>query len=202
MDLPSHLPGEAPDTEEVVAPVEVVETEVIQPQEDVEDEEKPGSGPVTISGTNIVLATEEDIAQWIAERRKKWPTKKNIELRTQQQKSAKLEKKRPAPDQNTLSASKRSKPLCRYFLANGTCRFGAKCKNVHEQARVTDTYYTKDINGVAVKIPKVYSNRAGTAFTDLLVQQHHIEHENGKVIDFVKKLDEWGYIDKAVRPQE
>lgn len=36
-----------------------------------------------IQGTNVSLETEEDIAKWIAERKRKWPGKKNDELRQQ-----------------------------------------------------------------------------------------------------------------------
>lgn len=37
-----------------------------------------GSGVVAIEGTGIRLETEEDIAAWIAERKKKWPTRERV----------------------------------------------------------------------------------------------------------------------------
>lgn len=34
-----------------------------------------------IQGTNVKLETEEDIAKWIAERKRKWPSARNMELK-------------------------------------------------------------------------------------------------------------------------
>ena len=97
-DLPTHLPNETPKEPELASesqnrvPVNTETGKQNQIDHHGEDEEdnndheetlpKP-NGTIYIQGTNISLQTEEDIAKWIEERKRNWPTNKNIELKRQ-----------------------------------------------------------------------------------------------------------------------
>lgn len=183
-DLPSHLPGEGPDDD---VTLDIVSNDSVSSIQVLSNHEKK---PIAIPGTNITLVTEEDIAKWIEERRKKWPTNRNIEMKKEE-----VKKRRLDTPTTSDSFAKRQKQICRYFQQHGTCKFGLKCKNIHELAHETGSYYLRDVNGIAVKIPKLYSNRQGIAFADLLLQQEHTELENDQILQFVQRLDNCGLID-------
>ncbi|OBA24315.1 hypothetical protein METBIDRAFT_19983, partial [Metschnikowia bicuspidata var. bicuspidata NRRL YB-4993] len=155
--------------------------------------------PVFIEGTNISLQTEEDIARWIAERRKKWPTRKNVEAKTQDQKEK-------APEKEQLLSKLN---ICKFYARNKRCKFGTKCRNVHESGtgqnhQATASQNTsstrKMINGVLVNIPQRYKKEvqgAGSLFTKL-VQRDLYEHENNVIVDFIQYLDSQGVINHDV----
>ncbi|CAK9437908.1 uncharacterized protein LODBEIA_P22860 [Lodderomyces beijingensis] len=200
---------------------------------------------VRIPGTNITLETDEDIARWIAERKKNWPSSANIQrkkevLEARKMKMPKSEKpaerergtqqtKRPADDGDgdgdgagadangeTQPQSKRSKNICRFYMQYGKCKFGDKCKNVHEkpaddpnpiagaQQKYSTTHSRRFINGVNVLIPKLYSNRtentpsAKSSLFKHMISHDQMVHENTIVIDFVRYLEEKGLIDHEV----
>ncbi|GEQ72341.1 hypothetical protein JCM33374_g6028 [Metschnikowia sp. JCM 33374] len=175
---------------------------------------KPEKEPVFIEGTNITLQTEEDIAKWIAERRKKWPTRKNVEAKMQQQKEHIPEQEKNPTKQN----------ICKFFSKNKRCKFGSKCRNVHETTTeegqrkgpgkgpgngnghgngpnpngAGTSATRKMINGVLVNIPQRYKkevNGAGSLFTKL-VQRDLYEHENNIIVDFIQFLESKGMINQ------
>lgn len=216
LDLPVHLPNCEP-------PIANEEKQVVPSV----DSTSVASVPTAIQGTSIVLESDEDIAKWIAERRKRWPTKKNIELK---QSIAAQSIKRPA-EADVLDPSKKRKIICRFFKQHGKCKFGAKCRNSHEQgttssndhqqkppekssipketlalSKLNETHFTRRINGLAVLIPKLFTQRAGgdasknshNSLFASLVKKDQFEHENSLVLDFIRYLDSTDRIDHDV----
>lgn len=185
--LPTHLPNTTP-AKVITPPV----CEELKPEEP-----KPANTPIFIEGTNITLQTEEDIAKWIEERRKRWPTRKNIEEKKAQQQSVV-----GAPKETTLPR----KQICKFFSRNRKCKFGTKCKNSHElannnaQSPVRGSN-VKVINGLKVAVPQRYSREAPTdkssgSLFKKLVQRDLFENQNNVVMDFLLYLDARGIIDK------
>lgn len=169
-------------------------SEEVKPQQP-----KPTNGPIFIEGTSITLQTEEDIAKWIEERRKKWPTRKNIQEKQAQQQSS-----TSAPKETTLPR----RQVCKFFSRNRKCKFGAKCKNSHELANTTAqtpvrSGNIKVINGLKVAVPQRYSREmptdksSGSLFKKL-VQRDLFENQNNDIMDFLLYLDARGIIDKEV----
>lgn len=154
-----------------------------------EESSKQIGEPIFIEGTTILLQTEEDIAKWIEERRRNWPTLKNVAA-----KAARQQQEQPQPS----SVVNTKKPVCRCCAKTGRCRFGKKCKNLHESAGDANT---KIINGIAVKVPQRYKNKAsgGTLFKNL-VQRDLFEHQNNVVIDFILYLLSNSLLDRNVTP--
>lgn len=181
-DLPIHLPNqETPVPESNDAPIL--------------EEEPTNKDPTFIEGTNIILRTDEDIAQWIAERKRHWPTKQNIE-----EKKRKLQSTPEEPP----SSSSSSKNVCRFFARNRKCRYGNKCKNLHQTGsnHTSNSSSTKVINGLTVSIPQRYKNELPPdihlSLYKKLVQRDLYENENDLVLDFVQYLDSKGVIDHLV----
>lgn len=158
------------------------DTKVTQPSKSAE--------PIYIEGTSISLQTDEDIAKWIEERKKNWPTRKNI--------AAKAERLQLMAQTEQQKNTKQNKPVCRFFAKSGRCKFGNKCKNSHESAADSSV---KVINGVSVKVPQRYKNsvNGGSLFKNL-VQRDIFQHENELVLDFVKYLQVNAMIDLNVQP--
>lgn len=181
-DLPTHLPNAAP-TPLLPAPHQT--DAPVAGSEKASETKKP----IFIEGTNITLETEDDIAKWIEERRKNWPTRKNVEAKLKKQNETKVEK----PDTPKQS-------VCKFFARTGKCKFGNKCKNLHEPGFSKDPG-CKMINGLLVRIPERYKKEvdySGSLFTKL-VQRDLYEHQNNTVIDFVQYLDSKGLIDKNAK---
>lgn len=162
-----------------------------------EDEENPPKEVVFIQGTNISLQTEEDIAKWIEERKKRWPSRKNVEAKKDQRPA-----KRSLPQDN--EPSKKQKNVCKFFAQHNRCKFGNKCKNVHEQPDQQPSANTKVINGMAVHVPQRFHNEmysketAGKSLYKMLVQKDLYEHENNEVLEFLRFLEERLLIDHDV----
>lgn len=220
LDLPTHLPNED-------APV--IESSTIDEEIDTEEPqvEHDDSKPIYIPGTSITLQTEEDIAKWIEERKKKWPTKKNIELKqlqmqkdhslnqqkqkqiqTQQQElhetddDPENDRKRKSSEKFDLGNNKKPKVICKFYKQNRHCKFGNKCKNLHEsimEENHSKSHYTKVINDVSVLIPKLYTNRQGTGLFKNLVQRDQSENENSLILDFIQFLDQKRLINHNVK---
>jgi ribosome assembly protein 1 len=204
LDLPTHLPNDIPNsnTRETDSSNEIEQT-VEQPVEqatDEADDERPNiesAEPVCIPGTSITLQTEEDIAKWIEERKKNWPTRKNVELKKQQKQQ---EKKRPLENPGN-DRPKKQRTVCKFFQQHKHCKFGNKCKNVHESGPTIPSskhHYTRSINGIPVLIPKLYSNRQDSALFKNLVQRDQYEHENTTILDFIRYMDKNGQINHDV----
>lgn len=187
LNLPTHLPNEGVD---IPTPIHIEEVPVEEPKAQT-------SAPVYIPGTTITLQTEEDIAKWIAERKKKWPTKANIEKKQQSKIVETIDRKRKNDD-TTKPDNKKRRTVCKFFKQNRKCRFGTECKNLHELNPAppanTKFHYTKTINNIPVLIPKLYANRQDTALFKNLVQRDQSEHENSTILDFIQFLDQKGII--------
>lgn len=215
-DLPTHLPNSVPVvTLETVAPVP--EPPIPAPpsphtEEPTDTAEPSSSHPVDdakvyIPGTHITLDTEEDIARWIAERKRRWPTQKNIEAKKQAHLASEgpggLAKRAidgpsgPAKRAHTARA-------CQFFQQNKKCRFGAKCKNLHEAPTAAPptsaASVVKTIRGIAVNIPQRFksefynSDPTLGAFSRMLVQKEQFD-ENDKVLAFLEFLNARGMVD-------
>ncbi|RLV94120.1 hypothetical protein JA1_001978 [Spathaspora sp. JA1] len=194
-DLPTHLPNEVP-----IEPTDQ-STKISSEPAPEEISEEPQVKPneiVYIPGTNISLQTEEDINKWIEERKRNWPSKKVVAQKQQQKQEQQSGKDKPdnkskAPESTT--PNKRSKTICKFYQQYKKCKFGNKCKNIHQDSNHELTHYTKNIKGTAVLIPKLYSNRvsANPRLFKNLILQSQIE-ENDQIIEFIKYLDKNGYI--------
>lgn len=154
--------------------------------EDEEDEEKmltKKNSPIAIPGTSIVLQTDEDIAQWIAERKKNWPSKKRIE-----QKSLELQtRKRGSEDSE--QASKRQKRYCKFFI-KGNCR-NEHCPNLHEiPVKPLPSNKLVYHHDMPINIPERYSKSAnyGKSLHKLVVEQDHYQNENTQILKIIEKL--------------
>lgn len=195
-DLPTHLPNQvsAPSRPSPKLQEPQVQEE---PSDSAPDRPHVPGEPIFIEGTSIVLQTDEDIAKWIEERKKNWPTRKNVEakLKNQQEKNetAKPEQKGP-----------RKLNVCKFFARNRKCRFGNKCKNLHEASnhpQSNNNSRVKVINGLEVAVPQRYKNDPASnnkSFYKKLVQRDLYEHENNKVLDFLLYLDSQGKINHDV----
>lgn len=213
-DLPTYLPNTLEGTNSMTG------TNIIGKSEDeicvAETQTQGDEGskvaekePIFIPGTSITLQTEEDIKKWIEERKRKWPTRKNIELKqklraeSQRATDKGTGVKREAPDVlGGKAKTKRAKPICRFFQSTGKCKFGSRCRNVHEQLQ-TDRG-TKIISDRPVKIPqrfKFESNlkSGGTENTrslyQMLLQREHFVNENTEILEFIQYLNDQGLID-------
>lgn len=209
-DLPTYLPNSSNDLNEV------------EHKEGSEDEEgahdyvetqSKSNEPVFIPGTNITLETEEDIKKWIEERKKKWPSRRNIEEKEknrQEQENTSRNSKKRINETNGTQDSKKPKNICKFFKNNKRCKFGNKCKNVHESTGSSGgnpTQNTKTINNILVVIPQRFKNEMYLNEKDtnshpllfrMLVQKDHYENENSKVLEFLEFLNEKGLIDHDV----
>lgn len=210
-DLPTHLPNSAEahsvgDSKEEFSEDE----EMILKKQYQETRTKPKE-PVFIPGTSITLETEEDINKWIEERKKKWPSRRNIEEKeklrqTQETGTPKKRQNESTGNQNT----KKPKNICKFYQNNKRCKFGNKCKNVHELASTgvnKPSQNVKTINNIPVAIPQRFKNEmyinekdsgAHPLLFKMLVQKDHFENENSKVLEFIQFLNEKGLIDHNV----
>lgn len=194
--LPVHLPNTAPvsttvdingleETQSHIEEASLSKTNVSQPS---------STTAVCIPGTSITLETDEDIAKWIEDRKRNWPSKKNVEEK----------KRRPRPPSIPQESppAKRPRNVCRYFQQHGRCKFGKNCKNLHESAGskgVLSLSNTKTINDVAVTIPQRFKKDSGNVtFYRKLVQRDHSEHENDKILNFILFLQQKNKVDHDV----
>lgn len=160
-DLPTHLPNanigddnKTPAVEPItkVPPPPVPRPKSPEPEQSDIDEEL-----LTIQGTNIKLETEEDIQKWIEDRKKNWPSKQNIER-----------KKEEPP-------AKKPKMVCKFYQKNKSCKYGSKCKNLHEDNSV----------------PSRFEYKNEQSLFKMLVKNDQV-HENNKFIKFLRYVDKQG----------
>lgn len=187
-DLPTYLPNTGSHASTVGdGLLENLDEKDSKDNEESEDS-LTAKEPIFIEGTNITLQTEEDIAKWIEERRKNWPTKKNVELKAKRDQ----ETKNPEPEKSV------TKKVCKFYARNKKCKFGAKCRNLHETA--SNNSALKTINGIQVAVPQRYKKEmqvSGSLYKNL-VQREQYEHENNIVMDFLQYLDKNSLIDRDV----
>ncbi|EDK36595.2 hypothetical protein PGUG_00693 [Meyerozyma guilliermondii ATCC 6260] len=201
--LPTHLPNTAPEPSTLVNETEQNSPEIPDRKESINKNEEIsiGSSEATsqlsapyIPGTSIKLETDEDIAKWIEDRKRNWPSKKNIEQK----------KKRPAPPAipHESAPSKRPRNVCRFFQQHGRCKFGKNCKNVHESSGGTksgNSSNIKTINDITVSIPQRFKNDdSQSSLFRKLIQKDHFENENEKVLDFILYLQSKNLVDHNV----
>ena len=74
--------------------------------------------------------SEESVKKWIAERKRKYPTKDNVEKK--KKKIKENPEKDPESDSETTT-KKRGRKLCKYFM-KGTCKQGKNCKFEHDDS--------------------------------------------------------------------
>ena len=211
-DLPTYLPNSSSHSNELENNEDSENEETDIMHDEIEGQNNSNE-PVFIPGTNITLNTEEDIKKWIEERKKKWPSRRNIEekekLRQEQGITSSNSKKR----NNESSASqntKKPKNICKFYQNNKRCKFGNKCKNVHETTTSgggKPGQNTKTINNILVVIPQRFKNElyvnekdtnAHPLLFKMLVQKEHFENENSKVLEFLEFLNEKGLMDHDV----
>ncbi|CAI5758597.1 unnamed protein product [Candida verbasci] len=212
-DLPTHLPGETPTS----LPKEEPELEPIPQDQTIEETNEEGQSQsqsqsptksIFIPGTSIKLETEEDVAKWIEERKKNWPTSKNIALKLKENEE---KKKRKLEDTNSIK--KRPKVICKFYQQFRKCKYGSKCRNVHQLSNEPNpialifndqTHYRKFINGIPILIPKLYSNRVENTNVNKcslfkhLVAQDQMINENKLVIEFIQYLNDKGLINEDI----
>lgn len=198
LGLPVHLPNSLPTHMPNSGDSHIGQSDsqpIDHEESDIDDEEtSTPKEAIYIQGTTISLQTDEDIAKWIEERKKKWPSRKNIEA-----KEAQKATKRPLL-QDTKN-TKKPRNVCKFFSQHNKCKFGTKCKNVHEQPDQQSSANTKLINGMTVHVPQRFHNEMYTKETasgslyKMLVQKDLYEHENNKVLEFLRFLDERKLID-------
>lgn len=216
-DLPTHLPNSTTDGTEGMTEEHVSEDEEIVLKQTLgEPKANSDQEPVFISGTNITLETEEDINKWIEERKKKWPSRSNVEAKEkirqeQQQEPSAINTKKRSGTSSDLQAAKKSKNVCKFYQNHRRCKFGNKCKNVHEggsgAGSSSTSSNTKIINNMPVVIPQRFKNEMYVNEKDsnthsllfkMLVQKDHYEHENDTVLEFLQYLNEKKLIDHDV----
>ncbi|KAL6452739.1 hypothetical protein SBY92_000079 [Candida maltosa Xu316] len=208
-DLPTHLPNESPSIPPPKPSTDSVVEETIE--DDDEEQRAKTSGPVVIQGTNITLQTEEDIAKWIEERKKNWPSKTNVDRKKRAIEEKEEENK--STEQQQPSKKRKINNVCQFYRLHKKCKFGNKCKNLHEDPvnvnAVTSSYnelthYRKFINDIPVLIPKLYSNRTEntqvkkSSLFKHLVTRDQMVNENEQILEFIKYLEEKKLINHSV----
>ncbi|CUM67952.1 uncharacterized protein PRCAT00005665001 [Priceomyces carsonii] len=156
-----------------------------------------------IPGTSISLQTEEDIAKWIEERKRRWPTRKNIEQKEKMKREQEIQTPNYSKRHNIESPlpenQKKQKSVCKYFQQHRTCRFGKRCKNLHEFLSNSSELSTSSkgisINGIRTSIPQRFKNDVNDkSLFRKLVQRDQFENENSLILDFIQFLDSKGFI--------
>lgn len=205
LGLPTHLPNSTNVKNLNLNTDDNVLLDIEKSKGDEEDEEQLQEGSsdkkdaICILGTNITLQTEEDIANWIEERKKKWPTRKNIELKKQEAVKRRSDLLPDVSKNENEREIKKPKNICRYYQQHKRCKFGNKCKNSHiidSKSHSTQNTNTKLINNIEVSIPQRYKGGPKDSSLFLkLVKKDELEHENELVLDFILYLNEKQLID-------
>lgn len=135
-----------------------------------DDEPPVASQPIPIPGTSIVLETEEDIARWIEERKKNWPSRKRMAEKAQ------AEEARTEPAASPLPKKKAPAP-CLHFLRTGKCRYGTKCTRSHDS--------------LGNSLPARYGLKRQRLFQLLVHRDNH--HANAQALALIKLLGDAGF---------
>ncbi|KAK9480607.1 nuclear fragile X mental retardation-interacting protein 1-domain-containing protein [Lipomyces japonicus] len=154
------------------------------------------SGVITVTGTNISLQTEEDIAKWIADRKKKWPTARRVEekqVEMELQKIAELEAKKASRQQKedvrqiNLHEIRLSRNICKFYAKNGKCTRGSKCSFSHERL---------DHHDMPIKKYKRFDNPLKMPLFKRLVQSDW-DKQDQEVLQFIEYLASHGILDRS-----
>ncbi|ANB13974.1 hypothetical protein AWJ20_4927 [Sugiyamaella lignohabitans] len=158
-----------------------------------------GGGSVKMDGDLSSISPEireaaKDIENWIAERRKKWPSAQRIvEKEKEDQQRQEREKKRhefrlehEGASSTAITASSTSssstKPLCRYFL-KGKCKAGTKCQYSHDKTNPSTS---------TPKYKRFEAPDRSSLFKKLV--QTDLDRENSRILDFLVYLGETGVL--------
>ncbi|KAK9373975.1 uncharacterized protein V1513DRAFT_130680 [Lipomyces chichibuensis] len=179
---------------------------VAEVNEDVDEEAALGSRPttsmsaaiITIPGTTISLQTEEDIAKWISERKKKWPTERRIQEKEQELQRKTVEEDEVRKAKEKLREEKKKEEdnifakhnICKFFAKTGRCNRGSKCSFSHQ--RMANTSST----ALTTKKYKRYNKPQKMPLFKRLVQNDW-DKENEKVLDFISFLVDIGVVNKS-----
>lgn len=117
----------------------------------------------------------ENIEDWIAQRRKNWPSNKRVQEKKDQENRNHTRSESGAVSGSELQAAAKKRP-CRYFAAKGTCRLGDKCTFSHEK-----------------KFQRFEGAGKSALFKRLL--QADMSEENEQILSFIELLNRHGYLE-------
>lgn len=115
----------------------------------------------------------ENVEDWIAQRKKNWPSSKRIQEKKDQERSQENSASGSTHGSGPPAAKKRP---CRYFAAKGACRLGDKCPFTHEK-----------------KFQRFEGAGKSALFKRLV--QADMSEENEQILSFISLLKRHGYLD-------
>lgn len=184
-------------------------------EDDFEDEEANAnpSRLIIVPGTSITLNTQQEIEEWIAERRLKWPTKARVEIKQKLLEDLRQERTaasssqidsnnnnnkqtttelneddtpdEPTSNDSATTTTKKANPrICKYFAKNGRCLNGNRCSYLHQTGDNTNNTN----NPFATQ--KVYKRFEAVPKLPLfqMLVRNDMENENRKILGFIEYL--------------
>ncbi|KAK9467317.1 hypothetical protein V1512DRAFT_260928 [Lipomyces arxii] len=149
--------------------------------EELEEGEAGADGVVKFRGTTIALKTDEDIENWINERKRNWPSARRIQEKAE-------EKIKPVTAHNALDRQKDSRRVCKFFTRKGKCSRGTACKFRHETTAQKSRHSVCDY--------KRYQKPQRMPLFKRLVQNDW-DKENDKALDFIEYLVNSGVVSRS-----
>lgn len=171
-------------------PKRSLEIEAPAAQEPTPKRQRPDGSLEKVSPA--VLAAAKDIDEWIAARKRNWPTASRVQERLTAKSALPAEDSsspaghQPAADPDLADLSSATpklaaKPICRYFM-RGKCRAGSSCKFSHERRPHGPTIYKRFEAPVR-----------NSLFVKLMQSDH--DSEDLKILEFISQLDAAGRLD-------
>lgn len=177
------------------------------------EDEEANANPsrlIIVPGTSITLNTQQEIEEWIAERRQKWPTKERIEIKQKLLEDLRQERQTPShidPDSNNKpmitenkqeqdtpeeptttndsTVKKANSRICKYFAKNGRCLNGNKCSYIHQHSGDNTTNTNNPF--ATQKVYKRFEAVPKLPLFQMLVR-NDMENENRKILAFIEYL--------------
>lgn len=152
-----------------------------------------------------VLAAAENLEQWIADRRRNWPTKERVAAKKKELELAKTADQSTAntastentanntkPNQNNTNAGKsgknlRKRPICRYFR-NGKCKNGDQCRFSHDLRTDSEEGSKPNAKTPRLNVYKRYETPVKSSLFVKLVQSDH-DAEDELLLKFIEYLN-------------
>ncbi|KAG0672811.1 hypothetical protein C6P42_003116 [Pichia californica] len=192
------------------------------------DDEADWEKKVAIQGTNIVFENDEDIQKWIEERKKNWPTNKRVEDKRKEIENAKKIVENLNNQNATNDGSKSKVKMCNFWVKNGRCKNGKKCKYSHDMTnyskpadnnnnknrsntistRPLKNHKVKLIHGIPVQIPSRFIplQNEGKSLHKLMVEGEQFQKENVQLLGLFSKMvkygivkNDWGLLKKKLK---